>query len=186
LSIGIILREVRVTLPETRKVNPRGDDQFCMNNNDDHARMYKYVPGSILGASIIIAVVLHYFFPIMTVVIPFPYNLLGLLIVGFGMYIAFQSVRLLISHNTTVEAGGNPSSLVTQCPYSYSRNPIYLGLLLIALGTATILSSLSAFIAPIIFFVVVNTIIIPFEEKKLQKNFGIEYERYKGSVRRWL
>jgi protein-S-isoprenylcysteine O-methyltransferase Ste14 len=157
-----------------------------MNNaDDDYARMYKFVPGSTLVASIITAVALHYFFPL-TTVIPFPYNLLGLLIVGFGMYLAFQSVRLLISHNTTVEAGGNPSSLVTQCPYNYSRNPIYLGLLLIALGTATSLSSLSAFIAPIIFFLVVNTIIIPFEENRLQKNFSIEYERYKGSVRRWL
>ena len=165
-----------------------GGDEFCMNNNDegDHARMYKYVPGSTLGASIIIAVVLHYLFPVTTVIIPFPYNLLGLVIVGSGMYLAFQSVRLLISNNTTFEAGGNPSSLVTRRPYSYSRNPIYLGFLLIALGTATILSSLSAFIAPIIFFLVVNTIIIPFEENRLQKNFGIEYERYKGSVRRWL
>jgi protein-S-isoprenylcysteine O-methyltransferase Ste14 len=155
------------------------------NNEDDHARMYKYVPGSTLGASIIIAVVLHYFFPV-TILIPSPYNLLGLLIVGFGMYLAFQSVRLLISYNTTFEASGNPSSLVTQYPYNYSRNPIYLGFLLIALGTATILSSLSAFIAPIMFFLVVNTIIIPFEEKRLQKNFGIEYERYRRSVRRWL
>jgi protein-S-isoprenylcysteine O-methyltransferase Ste14 len=164
-----------------------GDEEFCMNNNDegDHARMYKYVPGSTLAASIIIAVVLHYFFPV-TTIIPFPYNLLGLLIVGLGVYLAFQSVRLLISHNTTFEAGGNPSSLVTRRPYSYSRNPIYLGFLLIALGTATILSSLSAFIAPVIFFLVVNTIIIPFEENKLQKNFGIEYEKYKASVRRWL
>jgi hypothetical protein len=57
------------------------------NNNDDYARMYKYIPGSTLGASIITAVVLHYFFPIMTVVIPFPYNLLGLLIVGLGVYL---------------------------------------------------------------------------------------------------
>jgi protein-S-isoprenylcysteine O-methyltransferase Ste14 len=164
-----------------------GGDEFCMNNNneDDHARMYKYVPGSTLGASIIIAVVLHYFFPV-TILIPFPYNLIGLLIVGLGVYLVFQSVRLLISYNTTFEAGGNPSSLVTRRPYSYSRNPIYLGMLLIALGTATILSSLSAFIAPIIFFLVVNTIIIPFEENRLQKNFGIEYEKYKASVRRWL
>jgi protein-S-isoprenylcysteine O-methyltransferase Ste14 len=159
---------------------------YMNNNNNDYARIYKYVPGTTLVASIITAVVLHYFFPIATVVIPFPYNLLGLLIVGFGMYLALQSVRLLISHNTTVEAGGNPSSLVTQCPYKYSRNPIYLGLLLIALGTATTLSSLSSFIAPIIFFLVVNTIIIPFEENRLQKNFGIDYERYKRSVRRWL
>jgi protein-S-isoprenylcysteine O-methyltransferase Ste14 len=164
-----------------------GDEEFCMNNNDegDHARMYKYVPGSTLAVSIITAVILHYFFPV-TTIIPFPYNLLGLLIVGFGVYSAFLSVRLLISNNTTFEAGGNPSSLVTRRPYSYSRNPIYLGFLLIALGTATILSSLSAFIAPIIFFLVVNTIIIPFEENRLQKNFGIEYEKYKASVRRWL
>jgi protein-S-isoprenylcysteine O-methyltransferase Ste14 len=157
-----------------------------MNNaDDDYARIYKFVPGSTLGASIITAVVLHYFFPITTVV-AFPYNLLGLLIVGLGVYLAFQSVRLLISYNTTVEAGGNPSSLVTKCPFNYSRNPIYLGFLLIALGTATILSSISTFIAPIIFFVIANTIIIPFEENRLQKNFGIEYERYKTSVRRWL
>jgi protein-S-isoprenylcysteine O-methyltransferase Ste14 len=164
-----------------------GDNEFCMNNNNesDHARMCKYVPGSTLGASIMVAVVLHYFFAV-TILIPFPYNLLGLVVVGLGIYLAFLSVRLLISYNTTFEASGNPSSLVTRRPYSYSRNPIYLGFLLIALGTAAILSSLSAFIAPTIFFLVVNTIIIPFEENRLQKNFGVEYERYKESVRRWL
>ena|SRR5215216_6132362 len=89
-------------------------------SNNDHARIYKYVPATTLGASIIIAVVLHYFFPV-TILIPFPYNLLGLLIVGLGAYLVLQSVLLLISYNTTFEAGGNPSSLVTKCPYSYSR-----------------------------------------------------------------
>ena len=154
-------------------------------NNNDYASVSNYVPGSTLGVSIITAFVLHYFFPI-TILIPFPYNLLGLLIVGLGVYLAFQSVRLLISHNTTFKPSGNPSSLVTKYPYSYSRNPIYLGDFLIALGLATILSSLSAFIAPLMFFLVVNTIIIPFEENRLQKSFGSEYERYKKSVRRWL
>lgn len=153
--------------------------------NHDHTRMYKYVPASTLGASLITAVILHYFFPVATV-IPFPYNLLGLLIVGFGIYLVLQSVLLLRSYNTTLEPSGNPSSLVTKYPYNHSRNPIYLGDLLIAVGAATALSSISAYIAPIIFFIVVNTIIIPFEENMLQKNFGIEYERYKGSVRRWL
>jgi protein-S-isoprenylcysteine O-methyltransferase Ste14 len=156
-----------------------------MNKDDGYARMYKYVPASTLGASIIIAVILHYFFPV-AIVIPFPYNLLGLLIIGLGTYLVLQSVLLLRSYNTTLEPSGNPSSLVTKYPYNHSRNPIYLGDLLIALGAATILSSLSSFIAPIIFFLVVNTIVIPFEENRLQKNFGIEYERYKRSVRRWL
>jgi protein-S-isoprenylcysteine O-methyltransferase Ste14 len=160
------------------------DEEFHMNNND-HVRVYKYIPASTLAASIITAIVLLYLFPV-TTIIPFPYNLLGLPIIGLGIYLVVQSVRLLISYNTTLEPSGSPSSLVTKYPYNHSRNPIYLGDLLIALGAATILSSLSAFIAPIIFFLVVNTIIIPFEENRLQKNFGIEYERYKGSVRRWL
>ena len=79
-------------------------------SNNDHTRMYKYVPASTLGASIITAVILHYFFPV-AIVIPFPYNLLGLLIVGFGVYSAFLSVRLLISNNTTFEAGEIPHRL---------------------------------------------------------------------------
>jgi protein-S-isoprenylcysteine O-methyltransferase Ste14 len=160
------------------------EEEFYMNNND-HVRVYKYVPASTLAASIITAIVLYYLFPV-TTIIPFPYNLLGLPIIGLGIYLILQSVRLLISHNTTLEPSGSPSSLVTKYPYNHSRNPIYLGDLLIALGVATFLSSLSAFIAPFIFFLVVNTIIIPFEENRLQKNFGIEYERYKRSVRRWL
>ncbi len=155
------------------------------NNDDDNARVYTYVPVSTLAASIITAVILHYLFPV-TILISFPYNLLGLLIIGFGIYLVLQSLLLLRSHNTTIEPGGNPSSLITQYPYNYSRNPIYLGDLLIVLGVAITFSSLSAFIAPIIFFVVVNTIVIPFEENRLQKNFGIEYERYKKSIRRWV
>jgi protein-S-isoprenylcysteine O-methyltransferase Ste14 len=147
--------------------------------------MYKYVPASTLGASIITAVILHYFFPV-AIVIPFPFNLLGLLIIGLGIYLVLQSVLQLRSYNTTIEPDGNPSSLVTKYPYNHSRNPIYLGDLLIALGSASTLSSLSAFIAPIVFFLVVNTIIIPFEENRLKKNFGVEYEKYKRSVRRWL
>src|SRR5687768_972995 len=105
-------------------------------SNNDHTRMYKYVPASTLGASIITAVILHYFFPV-AIVIPVPYTLLGLLIIGLGVYLVFQSVLLLRSYNTTIEPGGNPSSLATKYPYDHSRNPIYLGDLLIALGAAT-------------------------------------------------
>lgn len=79
-----------------------------------------------------------------------------------------------------------PSSLVMQYPYNYSRNPIYLGFLLITVGTAIVLSSLTAFLAPVIFYLVVNTVVIPFEEKRLQEVFGVGYEEYKRAVRRWM
>jgi protein-S-isoprenylcysteine O-methyltransferase Ste14 len=102
------------------------------------------------------------------------------------LYLAYQSVRQLISHKTTFEPGENPSSLVVECPYSYSRNPIYLGLLLVIAGVAITLSSLTALVAPLIFYLVVNSIVILFEEKKLLKNFGPSYESYRKSVRRWI
>src|SRR5215211_8950746 len=119
-------------------------------------------------------------------VLPFPYNLSRLPIVILGLYLAYQSVRQLISHKTTFEPGENPSSLVVECPYSYSRNPIYLGLLLVIAGVAITLSSLTALVAPLIFYLVVNSIVILFEEKKLLKNFGPSYESYRKSVRRWI
>lgn len=49
---------------------------------------------------------------------------------------------------------------MTQYPYNHSRNPIYLGDLLIVLGAAITLSSLSTFGSPLIFFVVVNNIVV--------------------------
>jgi hypothetical protein len=50
--------------------------------NNEESRIYKFVPASTLGASIILAVVLHSFVPI-TTAIPFPYNFFGFLIIGF-------------------------------------------------------------------------------------------------------
>jgi len=119
-------------------------------------------------------------------VLPFPYNLSRLPIVILGLYLAYQSVRQLISHKTTFEPGENPASLVVECPYHYSRNLIYLGLLLVIAGIAVTLSSLTALLAPLIFYLVVNSVVIPFEEKKLLKNFGPSHENYRKSVRRGI
>ena len=88
LSIDIIQRAARVTLfPAIPNANLRnGDDDFVYENNH-HTSLFNYVPGSTLVASITIDFVLRYLFPI-TIVSTFPYNLSGLLIIGFGMYIA--------------------------------------------------------------------------------------------------
>jgi protein-S-isoprenylcysteine O-methyltransferase Ste14 len=70
----------------------------------------------------------------------------------------------------------NSDKVVISGGFAYGDN---LGVLLIALGTVTTLFSFSTFIAHLILFLAVNTIMIPFEEEnRLQKNFGIEYERY--------
>lgn len=70
---------------------------------EDGNKIYNYVPTTTLAASIATAFILHYYFPLTTLSVPAPFNLLGLFVIGFGLYLAFQSIRLLMSSKTTIE-----------------------------------------------------------------------------------
>lgn len=64
--------------------------------------------------------------------------------------------------------------------------PMYLGMTIILLGTAVLLGSLIALIAPCAFFLTMQIIFIPYEEKVRMETFGKEYLQYKGHIRCWL
>ena len=108
------------------------------------------------------------------------------LISGFSIIlISFQAFK---KEKTTI----NPikiekaSSLVTSGIFKYSRNPMYLGMVLILISTA-IKFSLYGGLLVIGFFVYFITIfqILP-EEKAMQKLFGEDFTNYKNKTRRWF
>jgi len=76
--------------------------------------------------------------------------------------------------------------LVTTGPYRFTRNPMYLGLVMVTLGIAIWVGAWPMFIAPIAVFVTANWIHIPFEESKMRRQFGATYNSYIGRVRRWI
>ena len=85
----------------------------------------------------------------------------------------------------------NPTSktnkkLVVAGPYAVSRNPMYLGLTIISLGVAFWIGSLPMFVVPILVFAVANWIHIPFEEAKMRRQFGAQFDSYAKKVRRWI
>lgn len=85
----------------------------------------------------------------------------------------------------------NPTSptnraLVVDGPYRYTRNPMYLGLVLASLGIAVWTGAWPMFLAPIAAFATANWVHIPFEEAKMRRQFGSAYDQYVGRVRRWL
>jgi protein-S-isoprenylcysteine O-methyltransferase Ste14 len=83
-------------------------------------------------------------------------------------------------------APSKASRLVTQGPYRLTRNPIYLGLLLILLGWAGWLDDLSGFfVLPLFMAVVTFQQILP-EERALETLFGEEYTCYQQRVNRWI
>jgi protein-S-isoprenylcysteine O-methyltransferase Ste14 len=78
------------------------------------------------------------------------------------------------------------SSLVTAGIYQYTRNPMYVGLLLVIVGWAAFLSSLWALLGPVAFALYITRFQIIPEERVLSGLFGAEYIAYQTRVRRWL
>jgi len=78
------------------------------------------------------------------------------------------------------------SSLVTSGAFCFTRNPMYLSLLLYLFAWAAYLSNLLALLFVPVYVLYINEFQIKPEERVLSSLFGPEYAAYKGRVRRWL
>ena len=78
------------------------------------------------------------------------------------------------------------SSLVTSGAFCFTRNPMYLSLLLYLFAWAAYLSNLLALLFVLVYVLYINEFQIKPEERVLSSLFGPEYAAYKGRVRRWL
>ena len=78
------------------------------------------------------------------------------------------------------------SALVTGGIYRWTRNPMYLAMLLVLIGWACIVSNLAALVMLPLFVSTLNRLQIEPEERALHARFGAEFENYRRKVRRWL
>lgn len=115
-----------------------------------------------------------------------PYNNIGIIILVIGLSLTFYSFYLFKKNKTPILPGKKPTFVVIEGPYNFTRNPMYLGVSTALLGAAIYFGNLLSFLAPIIFFLVMNYYFVPFEEKLLENLFGKKYLGYKKKVRRWL
>jgi protein-S-isoprenylcysteine O-methyltransferase Ste14 len=110
----------------------------------------------------------------------------GAVLFVVGAAIAGWSLAIFHSVRTTTVPGRTSSSLVTWGPYRFSRNPMYVGLVLAYLGEAGILKQVWPVVLLPLTIAYVNWIVIPVEETRLAEVFREEYEPYRKSVRRWI
>ena len=105
-----------------------------------------------------------------------------------GGVVALSGVILFRRARTTV----NPMkpektvSLVTGGIYRLTRNPMYLGLLLVLIAFTVYLSSVWLLVGPVIFVLYMNRFQVAPEERVLSRMFGESYTTYQSRVRRWL
>jgi protein-S-isoprenylcysteine O-methyltransferase Ste14 len=108
----------------------------------------------------------------------------GLFLVG-GILFVWSALELR-RNDTTMEHGRPTTALVTRGPYSFSRHPIYLALVLILLALAIQTASLWFVILTAVFWIAVQLLTVRKEEAYLANEFQEQYARYRRSVRQWI
>jgi protein-S-isoprenylcysteine O-methyltransferase Ste14 len=89
-------------------------------------------------------------------------------------------------YDTTVKPFEQSSALVTEFPFSISRNPMYVGITLMLLGVALLLGSASSLVPVLVFPYLLSRMFIRKEEQMLTETFPADWERYRSTVRRWI
>jgi protein-S-isoprenylcysteine O-methyltransferase Ste14 len=110
----------------------------------------------------------------------------GFFVVLLGLGLVVNAGRRFRRAETSVIAGSIPNALVMGGIYKRTRNPMYLGMLLVLVGEAMMLGSPFPFLAPIVFFIAVTRNFIFREEALLEQIFEDVYREYKSRVRRWI
>jgi protein-S-isoprenylcysteine O-methyltransferase Ste14 len=76
--------------------------------------------------------------------------------------------------------------LLTTGVFRLTRNPMYLGYLLILLGVALIVRSVTPYAVILVFAILMHGVFIRVEEQMLEKQFGQAWVEYTQKVRRWV
>ena len=144
------------------------------------------IPPPIL---VLILATSNYFSQNQLEIIYLPYkHSISILILLVGTIILINPVFKFIKSKTTVNPVKfvNVNKLVTSGIYKYSRNPMYLGMILIIISTSIFYLNYYSMLTPFIFYFWINRFQIKREEIFLKEKFGKEYLSYISKTRRWI
>ncbi len=103
-----------------------------------------------------------------------------------GLSLMLMAVWEMRQHNTTPIPHMNASHLVTSGIFAVSRNPIYLGDVLVLAGVVLRANSPLSLVALPLFIWVIRTRFIAAEEMRLERDFGSAFVDYCTQTRRWI
>jgi protein-S-isoprenylcysteine O-methyltransferase Ste14 len=110
----------------------------------------------------------------------------GALLLATGLALATWSLALFRRARTTTIPGEVSSQLVTVGPYRFTRNPMYVALILAYLGEAGMLAHVWPVLLLPLTVTYLHRSVIPVEEARLLERFGERYAEYRATVRRWI
>ena len=144
----------------------------------------KIHPPLLAGALVLITLALHFMLPEERTV--GWEQFIGLLFVAAGVGVMCFAAATFSARDTTRNPYGEPTAFVVQQPYTWTRNPMYLGLATTLFGLAIFFGSIVMLLAPAVFIAVIDRMVIPREEETMERRFGQDYRDYTYRVRRWI
>jgi protein-S-isoprenylcysteine O-methyltransferase Ste14 len=153
--------------------------------SESPAPRVRVMPPVYLLAAIVVMAALDWLLPGGSA-LPVPWRWLGLVPLIGGLLLGGLAARLFRKHQTTIKPGQVSNLLMSGGPYRLTRNPIYVGMVLVLAGVATLLGGIAEwFVLPVFIWLIARNV-IPVEESMLEERFGREYQAYRVRVRRWI
>lgn len=115
------------------------------------------------------------------------FNYIGLFFIILGLFIVIYCIyRFIIDGKGTLSPFDRTKVLVIKGLYKYSRNPMYVGIIITLLGEVLFVESLALLFYTVIVFIAFHLFVIFIEEPRLKRDFKELYIHYTSLVKRWL
>ena len=146
-------------------------------------QLLEYRPPRIAMLLTLMAIATHWLIPL-AVLPAFP--VAAALAGALGFAVMMRAWWLFKKHETAICPTAETSVLITGDIYALTRNPMYLGMILMLLGCALLAGTMPFYAVCFAYFAVINYAFCPYEEQKLQAAFGEEFQDYRRRTRRWV
>ena len=145
-------------------------------------------PPLVFAAALGMAFLVHWRFPAHLVPAELlrPVRIIGAVVLLAWLALAIWAIATFRRIGTTPNPSGGSTALALQGPYRFSRNPMYLSLLLLMAGIGLAANTPWPLLMLPIVVVVLRREVIGYEERYLTAKFGEPYRAYLARVRRWL
>lgn len=132
--------------------------------------------------AIFFAVILHFVYPFVL----FEFRAIDLGVIAIGIYLILVTPIWFKRNNTTIIPRRKPTALIVEGPFKLSRNPMYLGMVLVTFGVGMTLGSIQALLPSVwLLLFLKKNYIIP-EERKLIEAMGSGAQKYFIETGRWI
>ena len=148
-------------------------------------RMLSYKPPRIAMTLLVFASLLHFAAPSVWPTLPSSMAG-GAALTALGCGIMLRAWWLFRLRNTPVCPTSRATELITHDIYRLTRNPMYLGIVLMLVGIAVATGGALLYAAALVYFLIIDFVFCPYEERRLAQTFPGTFTAYRQDVRRWL